>query len=171
MSDDFTFTDVPRTLPDDVSPVDGPTCDVCGVQIDWAGRGRRPRKCAEHKANARTGGTSSRSVAKNEALAAQATEALIQVNGLVAFLCFMGQLPVTGDAIKTREDVFRNQAQAALVTDPDLCRAILRGGGMSAKLSLALAYGMLGVAVVPVGVLEFKELRAPRHVESDVVQD
>ena len=42
---------------------------------------------------------------------------------------------------------------------------------MSAKLSLALAYGMLGVAVVPVGVLEFKELRAPRHVESDVVQD
>ena len=43
--------DVPEAVPDPDSPPapDGPTCEVCGTLIEWSGRGRKPKKCAEHK--------------------------------------------------------------------------------------------------------------------------
>jgi hypothetical protein len=30
-------------------PVTGPTCEMCGVEIPWAGKGRKPRFCQDHK--------------------------------------------------------------------------------------------------------------------------
>lgn len=38
--------------PDDTPPPDtggGPTCEICGVEIPWAGRGRKPKRCQDHK--------------------------------------------------------------------------------------------------------------------------
>lgn len=39
-----------ETPPDD-TPVSsgGPTCEECGVDIPWSGRGRRPKRCQDHK--------------------------------------------------------------------------------------------------------------------------
>lgn len=57
MSDEFDFLD--NLPPEDAPPesasndpptqIDGPTCEECGVEIPWAGRGRKPKRCAEHK--------------------------------------------------------------------------------------------------------------------------
>lgn len=41
------------TPPVDVPPIEGPACEVCGVGLDYSGRGRPPKRCAVHKKGAR----------------------------------------------------------------------------------------------------------------------
>lgn len=177
----MTVTDVPvysdekaTVFPQDESPIDSDAlyCEVCGVEIPYAGRGRKPRKCEQHR---RPSGSATRSSAgrktlgKNEALAAQATEALCQVNGLITLGVMATGLPATASAIQTADEGFREQAYAALLTDPALCQTILRAGTASGKVSLLIAYGMLAAAVTPVAMLEIKEKReAKREAMAEV---
>lgn len=133
-------------------------CLTCGTELHYGGKGRKPKYCDAHKPSRspsrRTTGP------KNEQLAAQATEALIQINGLASLGLLIAGLPLTATAIDNAKDGLREQLHAALITDPALCRTILRAGSGSAKLSLAVAYGMLAVSVVPVGVAEVRAKRA-----------
>jgi hypothetical protein len=62
----------------------------------------------------------------------------------------------TASALAEREEAFREQAYAALVTDPALCRMILRAGTTSGKVSLIIAYAMLGAGVAPTAIMEYK---------------
>lgn len=40
--------------PQDAPPSDDLTCEVCGVPLSYGGRGRKPKRCAEHKAGRAT---------------------------------------------------------------------------------------------------------------------
>ena len=145
----------------DANPHDGPACIVCGVALDYSGKGRKPKYCAEHrKSGQRTGVRASSQ--KNERLAAQATDALMQINGIGALACMVLGMPLTASAITTAEAGLREQVHAALITDADLCSKILSAGTHSAKISLIIAYGMFAAAVAPVGVAEAKQLRERR---------
>lgn len=44
------------SIPDDDMPPEplGPTCDVCGVEIEWSGRGRKPKYCIDHRRRTNT---------------------------------------------------------------------------------------------------------------------
>lgn len=50
--DGFQSSAEPPLQPDDTPPNDSPTgplCEVCAAEIPWSGRGRRPKRCADHK--------------------------------------------------------------------------------------------------------------------------
>ncbi len=159
----FTPAIVPAT-PAEPTPDEAPesthelSCTECGKELVYGGRGRKPTKCDDHKRTPPTT-TARRSLGKSDQLAAQATEALCQMNGILAIGVMMLGLPLTAEALETSKDVFREQAYSALLTDPGMCAMILRGGTSSGKIALVIAYGMLGATVIPVGMMEVKAKR------------
>lgn len=159
----LTDVAVPTDLPPDEGIGIGSAlaCETCGKPLTYAGRGRKPRFCDEHKKGAKGSGKSTAN-RSNRVLAEQAADALVQVNSLVAMLCLTPvlRMPATGTAISAAEDGFREQAVEALTTDPKLCRTILKAGTTSGRMALVIAYGMLGVAVAPVAYMELQQKRA-----------
>lgn len=99
----------------------------------------------------------------NEVLATQAATLLVQVNAFAVTGLMIAGMRQTASEIAGRNDAFEAQVRSALLTDPDLCRTILRAGGASAKVSLLVAYGMLFGSVAPTAVMEYRELRASRE--------
>lgn len=158
-----TFLDA--TLPEDtipeVSDIEYP-CIVCGKEAGPYGkRGPKPKYCDDHKTNKRKGSTG-RVTGSAASLAAQATETLSQLNAMIAVGAMAVQMFQTAKALQEGDEQFRAQAFAALVTDPELCKFILKGGVMSAKLTLALAYGGLGMTVAPTAIMELKDKKERR---------
>ena len=175
MSTDVLVFDDTRVPPDEAPPhvTDNDTlrCEECGKALEYGGRGRKPKYCEDHRKSASKGTASNgrKNVGDNAKLAAQATEALIQVNGLVAMCALWGGLDMTCESIRTAEDAFREQTYNALLTDPALCKTILKAGTTSGKVSLLIAYGMLAGAVGPVAYLELqmkKEAREQARLEA-----
>jgi hypothetical protein len=68
----------------------------------------------------------------------------------------------TAGAIAERETLFREQAYNALLTDPALCRTILKGGTTSGKVALVIAYTMFIGGVAPYTISEYKERKAEK---------
>ncbi len=140
-------------------------CLKCGREAGpYGGRGPKPKYCDEHKKN-RPKGNAPRVKGANDALARQATEALVQLNTLFAMGTMVMGYNNTASAIAASEEGFRAQAYTALLTDPKLAAAITRAGTTSGKVALMIAYGMMGVNVVPTLALEHKEKVAERRAE------
>jgi hypothetical protein len=170
----YGFTDA--SVPDNDEPTDSIPltdsveypCSVCGKEAGpYGGHGRKPTKCPEHK-KAKSSGV--RVNGRDANLAAQAAKTLSQINGMVALLSSAMGMFKTGGAIAGYNEVFEAQAFAALSTDPELCRMILKTGVKSAKVSLALAYGGMAVAVGPVAFLELKEKKEAREVKEEPLE-
>ena len=163
MTDLLTFrdTEIPAdALPRDEAPPSAfeYACQTCGKELHYGGRGRKPKFCDEHKK-----GGSSNTVSRkggNVQLATQAADALVQLNSLCAMGLMLAHLPETAGALASTEEGFRQQAINSLITDPALCKTILKAGTTSGKVSLLIAYAMLASAVVPVAVVEVKEAQA-----------
>lgn len=157
------------TIPGDLADIEYP-CEVCGRESGpYSGRGRKPKKCPEHRAQKTPAGT--RVKGQNASLAAQATEALMQLNNFAAIGLLVTQLHATGAKLReASDDRFRESVYNALLLDPDLCRWICRGGVRSGKVALLLAYVMLGASVMPTAIVELrekKEVREARKAEEE----
>lgn len=163
MSITFEDTEVdPDISIPEVENVEYP-CQVCGREAGpYAGRGRKPKFCADHKPSKNVTTSKPRLSGKNGATAIQAAEILAQYNGLVALVATLAHYEYTGEAIRNVNDTFKEQATAALLADPELANQIVRAGGVSGKAALIMAYGMMVAAVAPVGMLEFKQNRAAK---------
>jgi len=164
MSDTLTFEDA---LPDmdtvpDLEDVEYP-CRVCGRESGpYSGRGRKPVLCLDHKSTTRGKKSTPKVTGSAANLAAQATGVLTQLNGMIAIGLMAVGLNGTASAIAAANGTFEEQAHAALLTDPDLCKLILRGGVKSAKVALGLAYVGMGVSVVPVATMEVRAIKEQR---------
>lgn len=135
-------------------------CTVCGKEAGpYSGKGRKPTKCGEHKKGT---ASTSRASNSNSALATQAVDALMQINGFMTLGAMITGFYQTASAITDAEDGFRRQAHAALLTDPALCRSILRGGTKSGKVALVIAYLMMGATIFPTAKAEFVAKRDAR---------
>lgn len=160
--DMFTETDIP--VMDTVPPandIEYP-CEECGREAGpYSGRGRKPKKCADCKP-AVTRTKSPGVKGSNATLAGQATEALWQINGVAAFLCMIAGMPMTAGAIGEREASFREMCYNALLTDPAMCRFILKAGTNSSKISLTVCYGMFAAAIMPTALMELKAKKAEK---------
>lgn len=166
MTDSLTFLDSADLLPD--IPAATPSenlCEVagCNAELVYGGKGRRPKRCPEHKrssAPAATPRATSKSV-RNDSQARAAAAALSQVNGLLGMGLMLApmpyKLPATASALASAAEGFEEAAYNALLTDPKLCSLILKAGTTSGKVSLLIAYAMLAAAVIPVGIVEFRE--------------
>lgn len=146
----------------EISGVPEFSCEVCGVELTYGGRGRKPKFCDEHK-RTNTTRRSSTSGMGNEKLAAAALDVLVQGNNILAMCAMLAQLYGTASAISEREDAFRVQALEALKMDPGLCRTILKAGATGGKAALAVAYGMMLLSIAPVTIGELKAKKEARE--------
>lgn len=168
----MTITDDIPFVRDEIPQIDDSVlrCDVCGVDIVYSGRGRKPTKCEEHKRSSKS--TGKRATVKspsNEKLAADATAVLVQFNDLLTLGMMGAKLHGSASKLANHKEVFEVQAFNALMTDPALCHTILRGGALSGKALLAFAYGSMIMAVAPTLVEEVKERRAnAANVNEDI---
>lgn len=162
---DHSVLTLTEEIPQDTTPLPEYACEVCGEELHYGGRGRKPRFCDEHK----KGGKSTREPrsAANSKLAAQAADVLAQYNDF-AVLGLMFVAPRTASEIAGRNDAFRDAATRALAGDAALCKSILNAGKYSAKMSLALAYGSLVGGVLPVAIVVVRELREERAANNGV---
>lgn len=162
MTIDYVIDDLPADTIPDVVDVEYP-CEKCGREAGpYRGRGRKPKVCQECKPKRSSGQGAPRVTGTNANLAAQASEVLSQLNSFMALGAAAMKLFGTSGAIASYDDTFKSQAYAALVTDPELCRFILKGGVKSAKLTLLMAYGGMAVAVAPTAIMEVKGIQAAR---------
>lgn len=155
-------------LPDEMPPLTNEpefACEICGVELIYSGRGRKPKRCDDHKRN----NTRRNSIpaGSNDKLAAMATDVLCQVNGIFAMGAAFMTLFRTAGAVNDRDEVFRVQTYEALKTDVALCKKIVSAGSKSAIFSLIVAYGMLAASVAPVALEELKEKREKRLAEQE----
>ena len=164
---DFLEASVPDM--DEAPPLADVTdpCKKCGRQIDvpYGGRGPRPKFCSTCK---NTGGVkrqTPRITGKDQSLAAQATSVLVQLNSMIALGAAALGLFRTGGAIVNANEGFEAAAYQALLTDPELCKAIMRGGAKSGKVALGLAYGGMAMAVIPTAAEEVREKKAVRDAK------
>jgi hypothetical protein len=136
------------------------SCEVCGTELFYGGRGRKPKFCDDHRKTATRTTSTVKGAGKGGALARQAATALGQLNGLIGIALMLApkpwNLPTTASALAGATEGFEEQAYKALLSDPKLCALILRGGAMSGRVALVIAYGMLAGAVVPVAMAELK---------------
>ena len=166
---------VDATFPmDDVPPladVENP-CKECGREIDvaYGGRGPRPRYCSACKPNKQSRRQAPKVTGKDQSLAAQATGVLVQVNAMIAMGAAALGLFRTGGAIAEANNTFEAAAYQALLTDPELCKLILKSGAKSAKISLGLAYGGMAMAVAPTAVMELRERKADRDAKREAAE-
>jgi hypothetical protein len=161
---EFSEVAVPDTAPptDDAPPTAFEyACQTCGVELHYAGKGRKPRFCAEHKKNAPKGGV--RSKGQNAQLAAQASDTIVQYTHLLAIGCTLTGYTDTEEAISDRQELLRVQCYEALVTNPARARAIIKLGGGSSDLGLAMAIGMFATAVGSTAMNEYKDKRKARE--------
>jgi hypothetical protein len=96
---------------------------------------------------------------------------LSQLNGLFALGLMAVGLNETASAIAAGNGLFEERANQALMTDPELCRLILKSGVKSAKLNLGIAYGGLMISVAPTAVNEFREKKAERDARREANGD
>jgi len=146
-------------------------CRVCAKEAGpYGGRGPKPKLCSDHKTQSK--GTRTPKVAGKDAnLAAQATGVLVQLNAILAMGAAALGLFQTGGAIAAANEGFEQAAYQALLTDPEFCKMILKGGAKSAKVSLALAYGGMAMSVGPTAVNELRERKAERDAKREAEAD
>ena len=155
----------PDTIPETMD-VEYP-CQNCGREAGpYGGRGRKPKFCVDCKPT-RKSSNGVKVTGTNANLAAQAAKTLGQLNGVAAIGLMAVGMMNTASALAAENDSFEERACAALVTDPDLCRLILKGGVKSAKISLAIAYAGLGMAIAPTALTEIREMKAERDAKRE----
>lgn len=156
----------PDTVPD-LSDVEYP-CEVCGKEAGpYGGRGRKPKRCSDHKKQTRSSGNQPKVTGSTANIAAQATQVLVQLNGMLALGSLALGLHKTAGAIAEANPAFETAAYNALLTDPELCKFLLKSGAISGKAMLVAAYGGMGLSVAPTAVMEVKEKREARRVRME----
>lgn len=157
--------DVEIPLDDPVPTTFEYACQGCGKELFYGGKGRHPKWCDDCKPsrNTATGTPRKKGGGANAALARQAADTLGLTNSLLAtgmrLIPLPLRMPDTADALVAANEPFVELAYDALLADPALARAIVRGGGVSGKFMLIVAYAALAGAIVPVGIEEVKANR------------
>lgn len=167
---EFVDVDASALLPDiPAGLTDDEICEVsgCSEPIVYGGRGRKPKRCPEHKgtrgATVRPETVKTKRGKANDIPARRAAQSLSQMNALIGTTLLLLPkpygMPATGSALANANEGFEEAAYEALLTDPKLCQMINKAGAVSGKFSLLFAYAMLGAAVAPVAIDEFQSSR------------
>lgn len=131
-------------------------CEVCGKALTYGGRGRKPRFCSEHKKNGRSN-TSRRSSAKNDLLALQAADGVVNICQLVGIGCYGMKFNETGDAIFDGSDTLKNDLYQALQNNPRRAEQISKALSGSTDIALLIALGKFTGRVGAIAVTEAAE--------------
>lgn len=94
-----------------------------------------------------------------------AASVLARLNSLLGMGLGALGLQMTKEQLALANVEFETMAKEALLADPVLTKKILSVGASSGKAQLGIAYAMLGGAIAPVAMMEFKKNRV---VEGEV---
>ena len=133
-------------IPADAPPGPEFTCEVCNVELEYSGRGRKPRFCAEHKRGAASAKSSASPRRGNSAEVRSAMATLEQFYGMIS----LGLMMVSPNAATTwasQLDQLQASNQLALTGDKALCRSINRLGEASGKGMFVVAHAMAAAPV------------------------
>lgn len=164
-ADEVTASKIPDTVPEFSDEPEYP-CVVCGKEAGpYGGRGRKPTRCPEHKKNSGVSGgaRAPRMTGKSAELAAQATEALCSIDGMMALGARIVGFTRTAETIEDADETFRIRVNAALLNSPDTCRKILRYGSKGGDAALFIAIGLHIATIAPVFAAEAKEKKAEKE--------
>jgi hypothetical protein len=153
---DFAVDNIPQDeKPDNTYEY---ACEVCGVELFYSGRGRKPRFCEEHK---KKGSTSTRKKVgvKNEQLAAQATELIVGITDVMQVGCILISYIETATTISDAQPRLREQVYAALLSNPARAQSIINLLGKSADAGLIVALGSFALTCGAAGFNEFRNNR------------
>lgn len=134
-------------------------CGTCGKELFYAGKGRKPKFCDEHKKNAPKSGVSKSRGASTQ-LAAQATDLIINVTDVLQVAALASGFEDTADAIEDKQAVLRERVYSALLANPTRCRSIIKLLGGTTDLGLAIA---IGTFAANIGATAFNEYKAKRR--------
>lgn len=140
-------------------------CRECGREIDvvYGGRGRRPVRCSTCKPPKSSGGnTRTRVTGNNAQLAAQATEALCSIDGMMALGARIVGFTQTAEVIEEADATFRERVHMALLNSPDTARKILRYGSKAGDSALFIAIALHIATIAPAFMNEAKEKKAEK---------
>lgn len=185
--DDETSTDELTLSTDtyDRDP-DWPHCEVCGVAIDWSGRGRRPKKCETHRRRVANAGTTRRAAGRSIDQRADRIQKSLDVQAFKFGAMISRVVPVTGTTIMKRSE----KTSAALVTiarrKPEYLDALEKVAEFEHVMDLAEFVAAIlaalavdfnqmnpdGFAAKALGVTEtYHELMDDGNIEAPVVQE
>lgn len=128
-----------------------------GYKADGTPRKRRPNGSGTAAApTKRSGGRGSESSAR------AAAGMLAQINNLVGLSLMGFGFSMTGQALTDANERFETLAMEALKTDPALCKKIMSAGATSGRTALFMAYGYLGMNIIPAMRMELAQRKAER---------
>lgn len=128
-SEGDSFADLESEVPDvpespELPAQNLPCCEVCDASIPWSGRGRRPKRCADHKTRtASSGSTQSRRSTKNDARLQEIRDGLTGAGAKVGGS--IGKwMPVTGIVVLSRSERFADAAVKLAKDHPKLLNGL-----------------------------------------------
>lgn len=146
--DDFLDLQVAEPDPAEPTPIEGPLCEVCHEPIPWSGRGRKPKRCAEHKTRtASTAGTG----ASPRTSTRKASRLATLEDGLLREMVIFGKaiakpLPVTGVSLVGRAEKTAKALTAIAATNDKVLNALEVVTKIVPALDLSETIATLGVA-------------------------
>lgn len=164
MAESITFS--VASIPEDAAPMDtapadpisepaGYYCEVCGVPLSYGGRGRPPKRCAEHKSS-KSSGSSSRGGGRRSTRDVDAAMAALDAAHTSLTFGLMLLSPTAAAEWEQGRPKLNERNQLILESDPALAKRI---ASMAAKGgSTALILNHL-IALVPVLGIARGEMR------------
>ncbi len=162
----FDTTTIPDELPSNAPDIDSTdlSCEVCGTPITYAGRGRKPTRCDEHKRSKTSGtGSAPRRNVRNVEAACAALDGLYQAMLMPLFAVS----PDAGAAWVAQIEQLNARNRIILSGDPALARKIVdgasKGGGAALLISHVIAVG----PVASIAVRDVRTRRAARQPQPE----
>ena len=158
----YSVMDAEIPTDDPIAPGDGMlTCESCGISYEHTGRGRKPKKCPDCRATGATAtprGTSRRATSKD----VETAIAVLDSSYSAVALGLMILSPRAASTWAGQIDQLQATNRTVLAGDPNLTKAICRGGERSGKVMFTLAHILAAAPVVGVLREDFTESRKRR---------
>jgi hypothetical protein len=149
-----TFTTVPTPTDDPIADAPEFACEVCGKELTYAGRGRKPRFCEEHrKGGASKIGASARRGGSKDVEAACA--ALDSWYSMLTMGLMLGRAPQSANLLAESTETLKEKNRTYLAQAPALAKRIADMGKTSATYGFFSAQAMV---LLPVAILATGEL-------------
>lgn len=161
MSDNVSFTvsDIPPSH-DDGNLSDDLVCEVCGTGLSYSGRGRKPKRCDEHKRGTSSAGAKRRSSGRD---VDAAMSALSGGHTVVQFALSLMSLEA-GQAFELSRASMDERNRAILESDPALAKRIAHAASKGGAGALIVSHL---IAIGPAAAIGYRQIRVTAAQRAD----
>lgn len=165
------------SIPEDAAPSDnvgapedsGYACEVCGTSLSYSGRGRPPKRCAEHKKS--SSGSSTRSSGRRSSRDVEAAMAALDAAHTALSFSLMLMSPTAAQTWEANRPGLSARNQSILEGDPALAKRIASMAAKGGTTALVLNHLVAIVPVLGIVRAEARQRRANRMQQDASVQD